>query len=339
MSTARKTVKIAVLGDGGWGTALALTAHANGHRTVVWGAFQENVDAVNANHVNDRFLKGVPVPSDVPFTTDMEEAVKDASVVVLASPSQYLRGTLLRLKPYLRAGEQIVTDISKGVEKGTLLRMSELCGEILGPTRYAALSGPSHAEEVSRRIPTAVVAASRDASVAKAVQKIFMNDYFRIYTSSDVVGVELGGAIKNVFAIAAGIIDGAGLGDNTKAALMTRGIAEMARLGVKLGGRRQTFSGLSGVGDLIVTCMSRHSRNRFVGEELGKGRRLEDIIRSMNMVVAEGVDTCRAAYGLAAAAGVETPIINGIHAVLYENRKPLEIVRELMTRKAKSEHE
>jgi len=228
-------------------------------------------------------------------------------------------------------------DISKGVEKGTLLRMSELCEQILGKTRYVAFSGPSHAEEVSRRVPTAVVAASSDTAAAKTVQKAFMNDYFRIYTSRDVLSVELGGALKNVIAIAAGILDGAGMGDNTKAALMTRGIAEMARLGAKLGGHRQTFSGLSGIGDLIVTCMSRHSRNRFVGEELGKGRKLDEIIKSMNMVVAEGVDTCKAAYDLARRAGVETPIIDGIYAVLYQDRKPLDVVRQLMTRKAKSE--
>lgn len=331
-------MKIAVLGDGGWGTALALTAYRNGHDVVVWGAFQDNVDAVNRDHQN-RFLAGVDLPCDLPFTTDMKKAVTGAQLVVLASPSQYLRGTVTALVPFLDAENQIVVDISKGIEVGTLLRMSELCDSVLGRTRYVVLSGPSHAEEVSRRIPTAVVAASRNTADARVVQKAFMNGVFRVYTAKDIVGVELGGALKNVFAIAAGIIDGAGMGDNTKAALMTRGIAEMARLGVKLGGQRRTFSGLSGIGDLIVTCMSRHSRNRYVGEELGKGRTLEEIIKSMNMVVAEGVKTCEGAYGLAQNAGVETPIINGIYDVLYRGRKPLEVLAELMSRKAKPEQD
>lgn len=333
------TCGIAVLGDGGWGTALALTAYSNHHRVTVWGPFQDNVDAVNSEHTNTKFLKGVPIPEDLPFTADMEKAVAGAKIVVLASPSQYLRGTLEKFKPYLDRKNHILVDISKGIEVGTLLRMSELCEEELGRTHYVALSGPSHAEEVSRRIPTAIVAASRDIRDAQFVQKAFMNEFFRVYTARDVVGVELGGALKNVFAIAAGIIDGAGMGDNSKAALMTRGIAEMARLGAKLGGQRRTFSGLSGIGDLIVTCMSRHSRNRYVGEELGKGRKLDEIIESMQRVVAEGVKTCEAAEQLARRTGVETPIIHGIYAVLYHNRSPQEIVRELMTRKARVEHD
>ena len=329
-------MKIAVLGDGGWGTALALTAYNNGHNVIVWGAFQENVDAVNRDHKN-RFLAGVDLPHDLPFTTDMKEAVSGAQLVVLASPSQYLRGTVTALAPHLDRENQIVVDISKGIEVGTLLRMSELCESILGRTRYVVLSGPSHAEEVSRKVPTAVVAASQDTAAAKMVQKAFMNGVFRVYTAKDIVGVELGGALKNVFAIAAGIIDGAGMGDNTKAALMTRGITEMARLGVKLGGQRRTFSGLSGIGDLIVTCMSRHSRNRYVGEELGKGRKLDEIIRSMNMVVAEGVKTCEAAYALAQKADVEMPLLEGVYRVLYENMAPADVLHGLMTRKAKPE--
>ena len=329
-------MKIAVLGDGGWGTALALTAYRNGHDVIVWGAFQENVDAVNTDHTN-RFLPGVTLPADLPFTTDMARTVKGASIVMLASPSQYLRGTLEKLAPHLDRKKQIIMDISKGVESGTLLRMSELCNEILGKTRYVAFSGPSHAEEVAREVPTAIVAASASTAAAKIVQKAFMNDFLRIYTARDVVGVELGGALKNVFAIAAGIIDGAGLGDNTKAALMTRGITEMARLGEKLGGKKRTFSGLSGIGDLIVTCMSRHSRNRYVGEELGKGRKLDEIIRSMNMVVAEGVKTCEAAYALAQKADVEMPLLEGVYRVLYENMAPADVLHGLMTRKAKPE--
>ncbi|MBR4255124.1 MAG: glycerol-3-phosphate 1-O-acyltransferase PlsY [Lentisphaeria bacterium] len=332
-------IHAAVLGDGAWGTALALTLHANGHKVKVWGAFQENIDAVNRDHENKKFLAGVPIPDDLEFTSDMESAVKDARLVVLATPSQYLRGVLQKFKPYLNPDTQIVVDIVKGIEVSSLLTMSELCRQELGPTHYVALSGPSHAEEVARRIPTLVVTACEDRDIAEYVQRIFMNDFFRVYTSYDVVGVELGGALKNIYAIAAGFVDGCGLGDNTKAALMTRAIAEMSRLGKRLGGQRGTFSGLSGVGDLIVTCTSRHSRNRYVGEELGKGRKIDEIIRSMNMVVAEGVKTCEAAYELSERWNVETPLIHGIYAVIHDGRDAREVVHGLMTRKAKNEEE
>jgi glycerol-3-phosphate dehydrogenase (NAD(P)+) len=215
--------------------------------------------------------------------------------------------------------------------------MSELVAEILGDVRYAILSGPSHAEEVARKVPTAVMTASRDPEAARTVQRVFMNPYLRIYTSDDVLGAELGGALKNVLALAAGILDGMGMGDNTKAALMTRGIVEMARLGQALGGRAETFSGLSGIGDLIVTCTSRHSRNRHVGEELGRGRKLAEIQREMGLVVAEGVKTASSAYDLARRVGVETPIIDAVHATLYEDKDPRQALRDLMLRDAKQE--
>lgn len=331
-------IKAAVLGDGAWGTALALTLHKNGHNVSVWGAFASNIDHVNQVHENDAFLKGPKIPEDMVFTSDMKAAVDGADIIVLATPSQYLRGVLKQLKDNLNPN-QIIVDIAKGIETGTLLTMSELCREELGPTRYVALSGPSHAEEVAIGIPTLVVTASADVENAKFVQKAFMNEYFRVYTCQDVIGAELGGALKNIYAIAAGILDGLGMGDNTKAALMTRAIAEMSRLGKRLGGKVETFSGLSGVGDLIVTCMSKHSRNRFVGEELGKGRKLDDIIKSMNMVVAEGVKTCEAAYALAKRCNVDTPLINGIYSVLHDNSDPKEIAHQLMTRKARREDE
>ena len=332
-------INAAVLGDGAWGTALALTLHANGHKVKVWGAFRENIDAVNREHENKKFLPGVPIPADLEYTADMESAVKDARLVVLATPSQYLRGVLQQYKPHLNPDTQIVVDIVKGIELSSLLTMSELCRQELGPTHYVALSGPSHAEEVARRIPTLVVTACEDRDIAGYVQRIFMNEFFRVYTSYDVVGVELGGALKNIYAIAAGIVDGCGMGDNSKAAMMTRAIAEMSRLGKVLGGKKETFSGLSGVGDLIVTCTSKHSRNRFVGEELGKGRKLDEIIKSMNMVVAEGVKTCEAAYALSERWNVDTPLIHGIYAALHDGRDAREVVRELMTRKAKNEEE
>ena len=231
----------------------------------------------------------------------------------------------------------MLVNVAKGIEVDSWLRISEIVKSILGETRYTVLSGPSHAEEVSRRVPTAVVAASGNPLDAETVQKIFINENFRVYTSSDVIGVELGGALKNVMAIAAGIIDGMKLGDNPKAAMMTRGIAEMGRLGETLGGRAATFSGLSGIGDLIVTCTSGHSRNRHVGEELGRGRQLPEILQSMGMVVAEGVTTARGAFALARKAGAETPIIDEIHAILYDNRDVPSAIRNLMCRSAKAE--
>ena len=333
----RGNMKIAVLGDGSWGTALALNLFRNGHHVTLWGRSPEHMEAIHRDGENKRFLPGVPVPQEICTTSDIAQAVNGCEMLVIGTPSQYMRGTLEKLKPYIDNKNQIIVNIAKGIETGSLLRMSELCREILGDVRYTVLSGPSHAEEVSRGVPTLVVAASDSMKDAKKVQKAFLNERFRVYTSKDVIGVELGGALKNVFAIAAGIIDGIGLGDNSKAALMTRGCAELSRLGVKLGGQRRTFSGLGGIGDLIVTCMSRHSRNRHVGEELGKGRKLPEIIESMNNMVAEGVKTCESAKMLAEKAGVETPLVNGVYDVLFRERPPQEIIYELMTRKAKAE--
>lgn len=333
----RCNMKITVLGDGSWGTALALNLFHNGHQVTLWGRTAEHMVAIQRDGENKRFLPGVPFPREINATSDIAAAVNGADMIVIGTPSQYMRGTLEKLKPYVDKENQILVNIAKGIETGSLLRMSELFREVLGEVRYTVLSGPSHAEEVSKGVPTLVVAASENMKDAKKVQNTFLNERFRVYTSKDVIGVELGGALKNVFAIAAGIIDGIGLGDNSKAALMTRGCAELSRLGVKLGGRRQTFSGLGGIGDLIVTCMSRHSRNRHVGEELGKGRKLPEIIESMNNMVAEGVKTCESAKMLAEKAGVETPLVNGVYDVLFRERPPQEIIYELMTRKAKAE--
>lgn len=327
----------AVLSDGGWGTALALTLLRNGHSVSLWGPFPENLAAMRQARENVRFLPGVALPAGLRLTGELGEAVAGAELVVLAAPAQYMRALLGRLRPVSLPSAPLLVNVAKGIEVGTLLRMSELVREQLGPRHYAVLSGPSHAEEVARRIPTAVVSASTDPAVARAVQSVFMNDVLRVYTSDDVTGVELGGALKNVLALAAGVCDGMGFGDNTKAALMTRGIVEMARLGSALGGQPETFSGLSGIGDLIVTCTSRHSRNRHVGEELGRGGRLEDIIQAMGGQVAEGVTTADSAYQLARRAAVDTPIIDQVHAGLYEGRDPRQAVRDLMTREAKPE--
>ncbi len=330
-------MKIAVLSDGAWGTALALVLIQNGHQVTQWGPFPDYLETMHREGENRRFLPGVKLAPELRHCAVLAEAVADAELILLATPTQYLRQVLQQFKPCFQPARQLLLNVAKGIENHTFLRISEMVEQELGAGTYVVLSGPSHAEEVARRVPTAVVAASRVPEAAQRVQQLFSNEVFRVYTSSDVVGVELGGALKNVMALAAGINDGMKLGDNPKAALMTRGIAEMARLGEALGGARQTFSGLSGIGDLIVTCTSGHSRNRHVGEELGRGKKLPEILEAMGLVVAEGVPTTLGAYALARLSGVETPIIDQIHAVLFEQKDPARAIRELMTRSVKPE--
>ena len=331
--------KITILGDGGWGTALALTTLQNDSETTLWGPFEDNIEAIRTTRKN-RFLPGVDLPENLKATSSISEAVQNAEIVVLASPSQFMRGTLNMLREYFVPEQMVLVNVAKGIETDTLKCMHEICAEILGDNlKYVTLSGPSHAEEVARGIPTAVVSASENIGLAKLVQETFMTRNFRIYTSRDVISVELGGALKNVLSIAAGILDGMQLGDNPKAALMTRGIAEMARLGVALGGKRETFAGLSGIGDLIVTCMSRHSRNRHVGEELGRGKTLEQITAEMGMVVAEGVKTAISAHMLAQRKNCETPIINAVFNVLYNNLSAKDAAYGLMTREPRDEED
>lgn len=330
--------KVTVLGDGGWGTALALVLHANGHDVTLWGRSPEKMEAIRKTRENI-YLKGVTIPADLKLESDPEAALKNTELVVLAIPSQFMRTTMSRFMNILEVGKYPIVDVAKGIENLSLKRMSEVFEELFGETdQYVVLSGPSHAEETARGVPTAVVAASRNISAAKKVQEIFMSETFRVYTTDDVTGVELGGALKNVLAIAAGICDGMSFGDNTKAALMTRGIAEMARLGNVLGGKKETFAGLSGVGDLIVTCMSKHSRNRFVGESLGKGLSMEKIREIMGGAVAEGVKTAVSAWQLADKHGVEAPLINAVYNVLYHDLAPEKAVCDLMTRSAKQEN-
>ena len=330
-------MNISVLSDGGWGTALAMVLCENKHSVTLWGPFPDYLAEMQRTRRNDRFLKGVELPAALRFEPDLARAVATADLIVLAAPTQYVRGTLEKLRAVPRPAGIVYLNVAKGIETGSCKRISELVSEVLGDVRYAILSGPSHAEEVARRVPTAVMTASRDPQAAETVQQAFMNEYLRVYTSDDVVGAELGGSLKNVLALAAGVLDGMGMGDNTKAALMTRGIVEMARLGQALGGRPETFSGLSGIGDLIVTCTSKHSRNRHVGEELGKGRKLPDIQKEMGMVVAEGVTTARSAFQLSRQVGASTPIIDEVHACLYDGKDPREIVRDLMLRDPKPE--
>jgi len=331
-------MKISVLSNGGWGTALARVLCDNSHEVTLWGREEEKdyMQEMQVSRENSRYLKGFKLPDSLQMSWDLKEAVLDKDLLILAAPTQFAGKLLQQLK---ETGVSIppLVNVSKGIEVKSLKRISELVQDVFGDHPYADLAGPSHAEEVMRCIPTAVVCASRDADLARLVRDVFMNKYFRVYTSHDVIGIELGGALKNIFAIAAGVVDGMGYGDNTKAALMTRGIVEMARLGEKLGGEHASFNGLSGIGDLIVTCTSKHSRNRHVGEELGKGKSMELILEEMGHSVAEGVKTSQSAYMLARQLDVETPITDQIYAVLYEGKNSSEALMELMTRDAKNE--
>ncbi|MGA9116002.1 MAG: NAD(P)H-dependent glycerol-3-phosphate dehydrogenase [Bacteroidota bacterium] len=333
-------MRIAVLGAGSWGTTLAVLLAGKTHRVALWSYSPQDIRTMESTRVNAGFLPGVPIPPDVLITGDVRRAADGAEMLVTAVPSQFLRSVMAGLKSCLPP-DVLLVNVAKGIENGTLMTMSEMLRDTLpglAEGRVATLSGPSHAEEVSRNIPTAVVAAAASMETARRVQSAFMTPEFRVYASTDLRGVELGGALKNVIAIAAGIIDGAELGDNTKAAVMTRGIAEIARVGVALGAHARTFAGLSGIGDLMVTCMSHHSRNRHVGVEIGRGRGLVEILSGMNMV-AEGVDTARAARALARRAGVEVPIIAEVHRILFEGKDPLRACRDLMTRDPKGELE
>ncbi len=329
-------MKTTVIGDGGWGTALAMVLERNGHDVTVWGPFPEYLEEVKTAGENKTYLPGVPVPTSLKWTADREEAAKGADLVVLVVPSRFYKPVVESFKPYI-SKDTLIVSATKGLDEQTHERMSEVAEQALGRP-IAVLSGPSHAEEVARGVPSAVAIAAADHAIAEQIQDFFVNDTFRVYTLDDVVGVELGGALKNVIAVAAGIGDGMGFGDNSKAALMTRGIAEITRLGVALGAKPETFTGLSGIGDLMVTCMSRHSRNRGVGERLGKGETLEEIMASMKMV-AEGVWNCQAAKELAAELGVPVPITEQVNAVVHEGKDPREAVMALMARAPKPEGE
>jgi glycerol-3-phosphate dehydrogenase (NAD(P)+) len=324
-------MNITVIGTGGWGTALAVLLHGNRHKITLWGRLKEEVEPILAHRENKAFLPGVKIPNEIAVTLDTPAALRAAQMVVLAVPSHGMRTICRQLQPSLPAKAALV-HVAKGIEIDTDARMSEVIAAELG-REAVVLSGPSHAEEVGRGIPTAVVVAGKDAGLA---QKAFMNERFRVYTHDDVVGVELGGALKNVIAIAAGCCDGIGFGDNTKAALCTRGLAEISRLGVACGARPETFFGLSGVGDLIVTAFSRHSRNRGFGERLGKGETADQITGSTQMV-AEGVKTAKSAWQLAQKRSVDVPITREVYAIIYEGKPPRQAVRDLMTREAKPE--
>ena len=329
-------MKATIVGDGGWGTALAMVLDRNGHEITVWGPFPEYLEEIRIFSENVTYLPGVKLPESIRWTADHEDAVKDADLVVLVVPSRFFKPVVESFKSHIPANALIVS-ATKGLDEQTHERMSEVAEAIL-ERPISVLSGPSHAEEVARGIPCAVAVAAKDHAVAEQIQQYFTTDSFRVYTLEDVKGVELGGALKNVIAVAAGMSDGMGFGDNTKAALMTRGVAEITRLGVALGAKPETFYGLSGMGDLMVTCMSRHSRNRGVGERLGKGESLQQIMDGMKMV-AEGVWNCRAAKELADELGVSVPITEQVNAVVHEGKDPREAMQALMGRAPKPERE
>jgi glycerol-3-phosphate dehydrogenase (NAD(P)+) len=328
---------VTVLGNGGWGTALALAALANGHDVRLWGVEPGYVAETATSRTNPRYLPGIALPAGLVVTSDAALAARGAALIVSAIPTQYLRATLTRLAPQIPAGVPVVS-VTKGVENTTLRRPSEVIAETLGERAVAVLSGPSHAEEVARGGPTSVVVASKDAALCAMVQRVLGNDRLRIYASDDLLGVELAAAMKNVIAIAAGACDGLGLGDNAKAALITRGNAEITRLGRALGARPETFAGLAGIGDLITTCTSRHGRNRAVGERLGRGEKIDDILASM-VQVAEGVRTAESIVGLAKSVGIEMPISEQVHRILFGGQSPSAALNELMTRAQRSERD
>ena len=322
-------MKITVLGSGGWGTALALLLLDNGHDVTLWSFDPREAEVLERTRENP-MLKGVPLPQALEITTTFD-TVPESGVVVMATPSFAVRATARKAAPLLRE-DAVVVSVAKGIEKDSALRLSQVIQEELqGRGRVVVLSGPSHAEEVGRRVPTGVVAASADVEAAGLVQDVFMSPRFRVYTNTDVVGVELGAALKNILALCCGISDGMGLGDNTKALLMTRGMTEMARLGVALGGRKETFAGLSGMGDLIVTCTSMHSRNRRCGILIGQGRSVQEAIREVGATV-EGYFAALSAHQLAEKLGVEMPICDCAYGVLYEGRPVQDVVERLMTR-------
>lgn len=330
--------KVTVLGAGSWGTALAVVLAENGHDTLIWSHRQDQADEINTSHTNKKYLPKTTLPTNLHATSSLEQAVQHAETIVVAVPTKAIREVCTDMTAFLQ-GEKLFVHVSKGIEPDSLKRISELMSESLPQDKIqnvVVLSGPSHAEEVVLQHPTTVTAACEDEQAAKKVQDLFMSQYFRVYTNDDVVGVEIGGALKNVIALAAGIVDGLNYGDNAKAALITRGLAEITRLGVKMGGNPFTFSGLTGMGDLIVTCTSVHSRNWRAGNMLGKGMNLDEVLTQMGMVV-EGVRTTKAAYQLAKKYEVPMPITEQLYEVLFNDKKPKEAVDNLMIRMKKPE--
>lgn len=327
--------KTGVLGAGSWGIALSVLLHNNGHEVTIWSALKDEIEMLKKEHEQKDKLPGVKLAEEVEFTTELEEAVKGKDILVLAVPSSFTRSTAHLMKDHVEKG-QIIVNVAKGIEESTLMTLSQVIEDEIPQADVAVLSGPSHAEEVGKGIPTTIVAGAKTRDTAEYIQNVFMSDVFRVYTSPDVLGIELGAALKNVVALAAGIADGLGYGDNTKAALITRGITEIARLGMKMGGKFETFCGLSGIGDLIVTCASMHSRNRRAGILIGQGKTMDEAMAEVKMVV-EGVYSAKAAMELAEKYDVELPIIEQVNEVLFNGKPAAAAVKDLMIRDKKHE--
>ncbi|MFA5356033.1 MAG: NAD(P)H-dependent glycerol-3-phosphate dehydrogenase [Candidatus Omnitrophota bacterium] len=331
-----RKIAVSILGDGGWGTTLAILLYQKGFDVTLWGAFKDYASYLDKKRINIRFLPRVRIPKGIKITPELEEAVCAKELIILAVPSQYLRGVLKKVRRMGQAGKAVYLSAAKGIEIGSLQRVSEVMRDELGGVKLAVLSGPTIAHEVARGVPTTAVIASRDKNLRKRLQGMLMTERFRVYTNPDLIGVELGGSLKNIIAIACGISDGLGFGANTKAAILSRGLAEISRLGRAMGANVKTFSGISGLGDLVTTCISPYSRNRSVGEQIGKGKTMKEIMAHMQMV-AEGVPTARSAYALSMKYKVDMPITREVYAVLYRNKSPRRAVRDLMTREKKEE--
>jgi len=327
---------VSVIGAGSFGTSLAVLLHKNGHQVTVWARNPEEIKRLSEEREHKKKLPGVRLPEDMIFTSDIQTAAQDKDFIVFAVPSIAVRSVARQIKPYIK-DRQIIVDVAKGIEESTLMTLSQQLEEEIPKANVAVLSGPSHAEEVGRGLPTTVVIGADDKQTAKYLQEMFMNEVFRVYISPDKLGIELGGALKNVIALAAGIADGMGYGDNTKAALITRGITEISRLGAAMGGTTESFSGLTGIGDLIVTCASIHSRNRKAGYLMGQGKSMQEAMDEVQMVV-EGVYSTKAAVKLGKKYNVPLPIINKVNEVLFEGKNPHDAVNELMLRDSKAEH-
>ena len=329
--------RVGVIGAGSWGTALAVVLAKNGHQVTVWSIIEDEITMLKEKHEHVDKLPGVKLPDSMEFTTDLEQAVQTSDMLVLAVPSIFTRSTAKSMAPFVKDG-QIIVCVAKGIEETTLMTISDIVEQEIPNADVAIMCGPSHAEEVGVGLPTTVVAGARTKATAEKVQDVFMNEVFRVYTSPDVLGMELGGSLKNVIALAAGVADGLGFGDNTKAALITRGIAEISRLAIAMGAKAETLAGLTGIGDLIVTCASKHSRNRKAGMLIGQGYTMEEATKEVKMVV-EGIYSAKAARALAQKYEVDMPIIDIVNQVLFENMSAKEAVVELMEREKCSEHD
>ena len=327
---------VGVLGAGSWGTALSVLLSDNGHQVTVWSIDENEVKMLNEKREHELKLPGVKLPDDMVITGDLGSTIRGRDFLVLAVPSPFTRSTAKKMSPFVADG-QIIVDVAKGIEESTLMTLSRQIEQEIPQADVAVLSGPSHAEEVGRRLPTTCVIGARTRKTAEYLQSMFISNVFRVYTSPDILGIELGGSLKNVIALAAGIAEGLGYGDNTEAALITRGIAEIARLGVKMGGKIETFTGLTGIGDLIVTCASVHSRNRKAGYLIGQGMSMQEAMDEVKMVV-EGVYSAKAAAQLAKKYEVSMPIVDEVNAVLFEGKSPAEAVNDLMMRESRSEN-